>query len=298
MDEILEELNSTELEEWKVVVRDWRAKLCLDSDGYVDAAVAEFGGPLGLNMSVDDFILQCREKAYTLYLADESKMNSSLISWLGLNRPHAKEILTKAMEDNLLTLESLDLDTLSQAEFERRFAGAVGQYGGAIYPYLYALGSSNTNARRARSGQVFEKLIYKTLDALNLSYDDQSTVGQKEFESVGLGKKVDAILPSPAAYAQKRDDCVIISMKTSLRERWQQLVEELQRTRVPHIYLATLGEDLNEDKLMIMKEHNITLVIPTNLKESKYSGIKNVVGFETFFKKDLAYRMQPWGADW
>lgn len=298
MDEILEDLNSSEIEEWKVVIRDWRAKICMDSDGYVDAAVAQFKGAVGETMSVDDFILQCREKSYTLYLADESKLNSSLIAWLGLNRPHAKEILTKAMADNLLTLESLDLDTITQAEFEARFAGAVGQYGGAIYPYLYALGSSNTNARRARSGQVFEKLIYKTLDALKLPYDDQSTVGQKEFESVGLGKKVDAIMPSAAAYAQKRDDCVIISMKTSLRERWQQLVEELQRTRVPHIYLATLGEDLNEEKLKIMKEHNITLVVPSNIKDSLYSGIKNVIGFETFFKKDLAYRMQPWGDDW
>jgi hypothetical protein len=298
MDEILEDLNSTELEEWKEVVRDWRARLCLDSDGYVDAAVEEFGEPLGQNMSVDDFILQCREKAYTLYLADESKMNSSLISWLGLNRPHAKELLTRAMEENLLTLESLDLETISQQEFEKRFAGAVGHYGGAIYPYLYALGSSNTNARRARSGQVFEKLIYRTLDSLGLSYDDQSTVGQREFEAVGLGKKVDAILPSTAAYGIKRDDCVILSMKTSLRERWQQLVEELQRTRVPHIYLATLGEDLNEDKLRVMKEHNITLVVPSALKDSKYHAIKNVLGFEAFFKKDLAYRMQPWGADW
>ena len=298
MDEILEDLNSAELEEWKTVIREWRDKMCFDSDGYVDAAVALFEGSLGDSMSVDEFILQCREKSYTLYLEDESKMNSALIAWLGLNRPYAKELLSKAMSDNLLTLENLDLETLTESEFERRFAGAVGQYGGAIYPYLYALGSSNTNSRRARSGQVFEKLIYRTLDALGLSYDDQSTVGQREFEAVGLGKKVDAILPSTEAYAQKRDDCVIISMKTSLRERWQQLVEELQRTRVPHIYLATLGEDLNEDKLRVMKEHNITVVIPTNLKVANYSSIKNVIGFEAFFKKDLAYRMQPWGADW
>ena len=298
MDEILEDLKSTEMEEWKAIIREWRATSCLDSDGYVDKAIAIYEGSKDKLMSVDRFILECREKAYTLYLEDESKMNSELIKWLGQHRPHAKEILSKAMTDNLLSFDKLDLDTMSKEEFERRFAGAVGQYGGAIYPYLYALGSSNTNARRARSGQVFEKLMYKSFELMGYSYDDQSTVGQKVFEDVGLGKKVDAILPSAAAYALKRDDCVVVSMKTSLRERWQQLVEELQRTRVPHIYLATLGQDLNEDKLKIMKEHNITVVIPSALKTSHYPNVRNVIGFQHFFEKDLAYRLQPWGEDW
>jgi hypothetical protein len=297
MDEILGNLASSELDEWGNIIREWRASSCLDSDGYVEAAISAYQGAKDSKMSVDDFILTCRESAYILYLEDESKMNSELITWLGQNRPHAKKILAQAMKDNLLEYDNLDLHSITKEEFERRFAAATGQYGGAIYPYLYALGSSNTNARRSRSGQVFEKLMYRTFEILGFSYDDQSTVGQRVFQEVGLGKKVDAILPSTEAYSQKRDDCVVVSMKTSLRERWQQLVEELQRTRVPHIYLATLGDDLNDEKLSVMKEHNITVVVPTAVKEVRFPGIRNVVGFEYFFKKDLPHRMLRWESD-
>jgi hypothetical protein len=32
-------------------------------------------------------------------------------------------------------------------------------------------------------------------------------------------------------------------MKTSLRERWQEVAEEIERTKIPEIHLLTVDED-------------------------------------------------------
>jgi hypothetical protein len=34
-------------------------------------------------------------------------------------------------------------------------------------------------------------------------------------------------------------------MKTSLRERWQEVAEEIERTKIPEIHLLTVDEDIS-----------------------------------------------------
>jgi 3-keto-L-gulonate-6-phosphate decarboxylase len=92
---------------------------------------------------------------------------------------------------------------------------------------------------------------------------------------------------------QKRTHCAIITMKTSLRERWQEVVEEIERTKAPHIFLLTLDGGLNPSNLQAMKNHNITLVVPLPVQQAN-SDKSNVISFEQLFNVDLPHLLKNW----
>lgn len=114
-----------------------------------------------------------------------------------------------------------------------------------IHIYIYKVALSNTNSRRSRAGKTFEAIIYKVYESLNYTYDSQSKVGRKSFTDLGLGKKVDSILPNISAYSKRRNKTIVGTMKTSLRERWQEVAEEIERTKIPEIHLLTADQDIS-----------------------------------------------------
>jgi hypothetical protein len=84
-------------------------------------------------------------------------------------------------------------------------------------------------------------------------------------------------------------------MKTTLRERWQEVVEELDRTKVPKIYLLTVDEDIALSKAQEMGNHNIVLVVYESVKrQAALAGLKNIISFETYFHDELASELSYW----
>lgn len=83
-------------------------------------------------------------------------------------------------------------------------------------------------------------------------------------------------------------------MKTTLRERWQEVAEELQRTNVPHIYLLTVDKDVTLNTAEIMKQYNITLVLYKKDKDRSLKGCANVIDYETFFLKEMPHILSYW----
>jgi hypothetical protein len=53
-------------------------------------------------------------------------------------------------------------------------------------------------------------------------------------------------------------------MKTSLRERWQEVAEEIERTKIPEIHLLTVDEDISKNKAQEMANHNIIVIEHTH----------------------------------
>ena len=84
-----------------------------------------------------------------------------------------------------------------------------GEYAGRVFPYLYKQSLSNTQSRRSRSGKTFEAIIYKIYEVLDYKFDSQGKVGRKIFDEVGLGKKVDSILPGIKEFNQRRNKTII-----------------------------------------------------------------------------------------
>ncbi len=162
-------------------------------------------------------------------------------------------------------------------------------------PYLYALDLSTTNSRRSRSGKTFEAIIkFLIKDVYGYPFDDQSTVAEGFFQEQGIGKIVDGIIPGKDSYINNRAKTLIITMKTSLRERWQEVAEEMRRTNIPQIYLLTVDKELTASKLRTMAHQNICVVNYDSVKD-QYRDHSNVISFTEFFNREIPHCLEYWG---
>ena len=149
------------------------------------------------------------------------------------------------------------------------------------YPdHIYSLTLSNTQSRRVRAGKEFEAIIEMILIGANIPIDSQGSIGKKIFTDKNLGKLVDLISPGVTEYFLDKNNTILISAKTSLRERWQEVPEEISRTGASQMYLATLDENISFSDLNKMYESNVILVTTKSIKEASYKTIMNVITFE------------------
>ncbi|WP_222611038.1 type II restriction endonuclease [Undibacterium curvum] len=111
-------------------------------------------------------------------------------------------------------------------------------------------------------------------------------------------KRPDFVLPSFAAYMdplRDRDGALVLSAKTTLRERWKQVHGEMRNC---DLFLATVDESIAENAIKDMAQQGIILVVPESLKKSDttvYKSQPNVISFKSFFESELrSKRMGIW----
>ena len=285
-------LSIEEKEWWKSTIKDFRKEIVKSPRFYIDASMAgkNFTSE-SLKSNVESLLIAEREKIYNLFLADESEMNGKVVAYLIENRQVPKSIFDDLVDSKILVN---GLNSHSPDQLKARLAEVIGEYAGAIFPYLYDLSLSSTNSRRSRAGQTFEMLIEKALDIFGYSYQNQKALGTDFYRNHRIGKKVDLIIPGRLAYEQRRTACGIVSAKTSLRERWQEVVEELNRSNVRHIYLATLDDGITPNQLELMREYNITLIVRKSEKDSKFPDAGTVDSFDTFFETTVPHLLGAW----
>lgn len=148
--------------------------------------------------------------------------------------------------------------------------------------HLFELSKSNTNSRRSRAGKEFEAIIETILLRAGIMFDNQGIIGSKLFETERLGKLVDCVIPGVIEYNLEKRRCALVSMKTSLRERWQEVPEEMKRTGAQEMFLMTLDSGISKNTIESLASHNITLVVPDDLKERHYNGFLSVYGLTQF----------------
>lgn len=252
--------------------------------GDIDALLA--------NGRVSDAIVTLRQEAYDVFLEDESIFNGVILSDIGLKFDTPKinlELASKTLFNG--THNSFE-------DFNALVSAVFGKYAGSVSPYIYQLCLSNTQSRRSRAGKVFEGIIYFLYEYFGFPYESQSTIGRQSFTDLGLGKVVDSILPSTQAFKTFRKQTIVGSMKTTLRERWQEVVEEIQRSTLPNIYLLTVDTDISENKIDQMNQHNIVLVVLQSVKSQSWVfGKHNVIDFEAYFGHDIPSVLQYWNKE-
>jgi len=242
------------------------------------------------NKEVSKSIQILRELVWQAYLADEVQFNAYLMKDLYTKLDTPKEMLDVLIKKNIILENSEKL--------EESIRKTCGEYAGRVFPYIYRLSLSNTQSRRSRAGATFEYIIYYLYDVLGYDYDSQKKVGRKLFDTMGLGKKVDSIMPSIEAYTQRRNKTIIGTMKTSLRERWQEVAEEIERTKIPEIHLLTVDEDISLNKAKEMAQHNIIIVTYDWISNSeKLKEMKNITSFEEYFFEELPVIYKYWSSD-
>lgn len=145
---------------------------------------------------------------------------------------------------------------------------------------FYILSLSNTQSRRSRAGGEFEAIISHLFMGADLPFDEQGLVGTGIFADKNLAKLVDHVIPGATEYGLNKKNIMAISAKTTLRERWQQIGDEMQRTKMPEIYLATLDKTIGANTLNQLYNNNIYPVTTMSIKNECYPNSNIVITFE------------------
>lgn len=158
-----------------------------------------------------------------------------------------------------------------------------------------ALMLSATQQRRSRAGYSFEHHIEAMLISGNVPFQKQVVIESK--------KRPDFVLPSLSYLRRPKvghENGLILSAKTTLRERWKQVQRE---KGTDDLFLATVDETIASNSIQDMAEMGVTLVVPENLKSptstaakaAEYRGHRNVLTFREFFDDVLRdKRMASW----
>lgn len=286
---LITDLPETEQATFDKLIRQKRAQHIRTPDQTVEATLehsVSFAEAV-LKKEISSTIKQFRELVWEEYLKDEVHFNILMMQELHRHLDTPKVILDHLVDQSITELPKQDL--------QEEVRNICGEYAGRIFPYIYRLSLSNTNSRRSRAGKTFEAIVYKIYDILGYEFDSQSKVGRKTFQALGLGKKVDSILPNISCYEKRRNKTIIGTMKTSLRERWQEVAEEIERTKIPEIHLLTADEEISKSKATEMSNHNITIVAYDWVANSdSLKEMRNIVSFEDYFFEEIPSVMSFW----
>lgn len=217
----------------------------------------------------DDFIYSMREKAWSEFVPFEKEFTVNMVEELMDKTAHMdtfKAIIESGKSSDDITKEVIKVFTELYDE------------------HLYQLHLSNTQSRRSRAGTEFEGIVNKLLTYNNIRSDTQGVIGQKAFEKAGLGKAVDHVVPGIEEYKVNKQRCMLISSKTTLRERWAEVSEEIQRTGAHMVYLVTLDDGITNEVVKNASVHNIVLVLPDELKKEQFPRNQKVIGISELLK--------------
>jgi hypothetical protein len=156
-------------------------------------------------------------------------------------------------------------------------------------PRIDALMLSASQQRKSRAGYSYEHHIEAMLSGGNIPFEKQVVIEAK--------KRPDFILPS-LAFISSGDAIaatgLILSAKTTLRERWKQVEREKGERR---LYLTTVDENIASNAIQDMAGIGVQLVIPESLmdaKETEYAGHANVLTFRRFCDNVVQPNLQVW----
>ncbi len=286
---VIIDIPKQELDKFDALIKQYRNKYIRTSQEIVESALSQNQQYLEQIKAkkVSKCISELREIVWQEYLLDEVNFNAILMRDLHKLLETPKEILEVLLNKNITDKKGEELiETVKEI---------CGEYAGRVFPYIYRLSLSNTQSRRSRAGKSFEAIIYKIYENLGYEYDSQSKVGRKTFDTLGLGKKVDSILPNIKCYAERRNKTIIGTMKTSLRERWQEVAEEIERTKIPEIHLLTADESIPKSKAQEMANHNIIVVTYEWVANSDtLKSMKNIISFEEYLFEEIPNILKFW----
>jgi hypothetical protein len=136
--------------------------------------------------------------------------------------------------------------------------------------------------RKARAGGAMEQVLETLIVQLGYPYTAQPKIdGQPDF-----------LFPSVEHFGKMPVDCIIFTVKRTLRERWRQVVTE--GSKGLQFFLATIDEKILPEQLETMKAHRVSIVVPARIKSKCYPNVHNALSFEDFFEHHLDPAMVRW----
>lgn len=166
--------------------------------------------------------------------------------YLGL--PPDKRLLKRREEEYLIFRAVEDLHALPL--IQKGFDNVVD---------FIAVANSISNRRKSRAGRSLELHLERIFQEEGLTgFDTQATTEGN--------KKPDFLFPDIESYRDPNfsdDRLNMLAVKTTLKDRWRQVLNEAHR--IPHKYLFTLQEGVSENQFKEMTSEGVTLVVPKAL---------------------------------
>lgn len=127
------------------------------------------------------------------------------------------------------------------------------------------------------AGKAFEKHLELWLFTNKIPYEPQVKLDGSKIPDFTLSSKEFYYLPDDV---RDMDDAMLLSAKTSLRERWDEIFEEGNRVKTR--YLLTLDTGVSSALLGVMKEKEVNLVVTEENKSSleAYKAAPNAITFD------------------
>ncbi|MDO8909958.1 MAG: type II restriction endonuclease [Pseudohongiella sp.] len=131
--------------------------------------------------------------------------------------------------------------------------------------------NSIANRRKSRSGKSLElhlEYIFKE-EGLNDFGTQCKTEGNK---------RPDFIFPGCAAYhdmSYPTEKLRVLGVKTTVKDRWRQILNEARRIEKP--FLFTLQNGVSVNQFQEMKDENVTLVVPAEIKKAFPAAIRDEI---------------------
>lgn len=150
------------------------------------------------------------------------------------------------------------------------------------FPALDATFLSASQHRKSRAGRSFEQHIARLLIDGGISFEEQAVTG---------GRRPDFVLPSLVKLRSRSrtfQEALVLSAKTTLRERWKQITMEKFNAE---LFLATVDDRVSSEAIDDMDREGICMVVPESLKvsdETCYKKKSNVITFRSFFDEEVA----------
>lgn len=118
------------------------------------------------------------------------------------------------------------------------------------------------------------------------------------FEEQTENYHTDFVIPSLQFFEKDRTRAMIFSVKRTLRERWQEVVEELHHTNCPNVYLATADaakKITRTTHIEGLRRYNMHLVVWDNVKAEKFPIEPVVRSYTEFAMVDVPTFRGYWG---
>lgn len=169
--------------------------------------------------------------------------------------------------------EEREIDALIDGEFMsvwERGAGADAAraaFRNALYGAI-RLEKSLRQSRSSRAGSSFETIVQELFLVIGIP-SERVTRGDRR---TGLSR-IDLVVPDRETAVRAPDRAHFLSLKTSLRERWREVVEEQTQGQRTHL-LTILQKDerLSDTVAQKITGHGIFLYVPDRVKDGRFAG--------------------------
>ncbi len=193
--------------------------------------------------------------------------------WL-LKFPTGREIVQKTIELRPATATDVDTRLLRRRDCEYEMFRSMEQEfyrdritdGFGSMDEFISLANTVLQSRKSRSGKSLE---YHTIEILIEEgfQQDEDFAWNVEID----GKRPDFLFPSKEAYLNSTfpsDDLTMLAAKTTCKDRWRQIRNEVDRERIPTLHLLTLQEGVSENQFAEMVGEGVQLVVPEGLHKA------------------------------